>query len=183
MNYKNTIILSILFVGLISITSCKKDDPVIPNEEEVITTVTYTLTPVGDGDPVILQFRDVDGDGGMDPVYTTDKLAANTSYSGSIELLNETESPAEDVTEEVEEESDEHQFFFIFEGADADVAYNDEDANGNPIGLSSTLTTGDASTGILTLVLRHQPNKPNDGTLSDAGGETDLEVSFDCIIE
>ena len=30
----------------------------------------------------------------------------------------------------------------------------------------------------LTITLKHEPTKPNDGTLASAGGETDIEVSF-----
>lgn len=183
MNIKNISILSFLFIGLISVTSCKKEDPIIPNEEELITTLTYTLTPVAGGDPVVLKFRDLDGDGGDAPVHTTGTLSANTSYNGSIELLNETVSPVDDITQEVNDESDQHQFFFEFDSADAQVDYADEDANGNPVGLSTSLTTGDASSGTLTIVLRHQPNKPNDGTLADAGGETDIQITFDFVIE
>ena len=45
MKLKNLLILSI--IGFVSFSSCKKDDPVtpvIPNEQEVITTLNYTLT-------------------------------------------------------------------------------------------------------------------------------------------
>ena len=45
-------------------------------------------------------------------VTVSGPLAANTVYNGTMEILNELESPAEDVTEEIEEEADEHQFFF-----------------------------------------------------------------------
>lgn len=183
MNFKNTIIVSTLLVGLTLFTSCKKEDPVIPNEEEVITTLTYTLTPVSGGDPVILQFRDLDGDGGNAPVYTTDALAANTTYSGTLELLNETVNPVDNTTDEIREESDQHQFFFLADGPNIQVNYDDVDANGNPVGLESTAITGAASTGTFTVILRHQPNKPNDGTLDDAGGETDIQVTFDVTIQ
>ena len=43
------------------------------------------------------------------------------------------------------------------------------------------LSTGEASSGTLTLTLRHEPNKPNSG-LADAGGETDIEVTFDVAV-
>ncbi len=45
-----------------------------------------------------------------------------------------------------------------------------------------TLTTGVAGTGTLTFTLRHEPTKPNTG-LSDAGGETDITVTFDVTIQ
>ena len=99
-------------MSMLLFTGCKKDDPVIPNEEEVITTLNYTLIPSDGGTPVVLSFQDLDGDGGDPPVITGGTLAMNTTYNGSLELLNETETPPGDITEEVEEEADEHQFFF-----------------------------------------------------------------------
>jgi len=60
--------------------------------------MTVTLTAAGE-DTVILTTKDLDGeDGPGAPVLTiSGPLAANTMYSGSIGILNETEDPAEDV--------------------------------------------------------------------------------------
>ncbi|MBF4984188.1 type 1 periplasmic binding fold superfamily protein, partial [Nonlabens mediterrranea] len=63
------------------------------------------------------------------------------------------------------------------------IAKVDTDANGNPLGLDTTFTTGAAGTGTLTIVLRHEPLKPNDGTLLNAGGETDVQVEFDLDVQ
>mgnify|MGYP000558587670 CR=1 FL=1 len=94
--------MALLFVT----ASCDKDDALEPvNEEEVITTLTVTLTPAS-GTAIVLKSFDDDGDGPNSPVLTVSgSLAANTDYSGAIELLNELESPAEDITEEVNEET------------------------------------------------------------------------------
>jgi len=110
---KNTtmkIIKLLLALGVFSmlfITSCEKDepeDPIIPNEEEVITTLNFTLTPDGGGTPVVLSFQDLDGDGGNAPTISEGTLDNNTIYNGSLELLNELEDPAEDITLEGAEE-------------------------------------------------------------------------------
>jgi len=168
-------------------TGCDKDDPDIPDEEEVITTLNYTLTPAGSGTAVTLSFKDLDGDGGDAPVITGGTLAANQTYTGSLELLNEAESPAERVTEEIEEEDHHHQFFFQSDIADLTVAYKDEDDEGNPLGLSSELTTGEAASGSITVILRHEPDKSatgvKDGDITNAGGETDIEVTFPIDVE
>lgn len=173
----------ILVVFVFTAISCNSDDnnPVAIDEEEVITTMNITLTAATGN--VTLQSRDIDGDGPDAPVITVGNLSANTTYSGTIELLNETETPAEDITEEVEEEDDEHQFFFTVNGAVTEVTYDDQDGNGNPVGLEFTLNTGDAGNGTLQVTLRHQPKKPNDGTLSDAGGDTDIAQTFTLVIE
>jgi hypothetical protein len=168
--------------------SCEKDSPDIPNEEELITTLTYTLTPAGGGAPIVFSFQDLDGDGGNTPIITTGTLAANTTYTGVLELLNEAESPAESISEEVEEEAEEHQFFFAASSAlNATVAYGDVDGNGKPLGLQTTVVTGDVSTGTLTITLRHEPDKSaagvSGGDLTNAGGETDIEVTFDVTVQ
>ena len=66
-------------------------------------------------------------------------------------------------------------------------AYADQDNNGNPIGLSFELTTGDAGNESYTITLRHEPDKTasgvSGGDITNAGGETDIEVVFDITVE
>src|SRR6187399_2099645 len=93
-----------LFISVILI-SCK-DDPQPTNQEEVITTLIVDLSPDGGGEPLELKFYDEDGDGSIDPIITPHllELEAGKSYTAEITLLNETVSPTEDITEEIEEE-------------------------------------------------------------------------------
>lgn len=177
-----------LLYGFIALAlfACKDDDeepvvPVIVNEEEVITTVRYTLTPSTGGTAKVFQFQDLDGDGGDDPIITGDTLDLNVTYNGSIEFLNEIESPAEDITEEVLAEGDEHQVFYQVTSGDFVITYTDQDGDGNPIGLTTTFESKTMS-GDLTVVLRHEPSKTasgvSTGDITNAGGETDVEVVF-----
>jgi len=177
--------LSLLMIALITvcISGCKDDpDPIIPNEEEVITTLKYTLSPAGGGDDIVLSYTDLDGDGPDAPVIVGGTLSSQTSYAGELELLNEAEDPAEDITLEIQEEDEDHQFFFESSITDLTVAYGDVDSNNNPVGLTSTLSTGAASTGTLSITLKHEPTKDGagvaDGDITNAGGETDISVSF-----
>lgn len=184
------LILAIVFTG------CSDDDPPAPvNEEEVITTMTITLTPSSGAD-IILKTVDMDGEGGNDPIITVDgvetsqvTLATGTTYTGSIELLNETEDPAEDITEEVaDEEADEHQFFYVIgSGLDVTTVYTDQDGDGKPVGVEFTLTANSVSSGDLTFILRHEPNKSAsgvaDGDITNADGETDIEETFSISVE
>lgn len=168
----------------IAMVSCSDDDtPEVINEEEVISTVILTLTPES-GEDVILMTQDLDGDGPDAPVITiSGSFAENTQYEGAVRFLNETETPAEEITDEVLEEADEHQVFYTTtDGLNIQTDYLDFDDNDNPLGLLITLTTGAASQGSLTVTLRHEPVKPNDG-LDSAGGETDITTSFDVTIE
>ena len=170
--------------GLV-LTSCSDDDPEPVNEEEVITTMTITLVPQGGGTAVQLQSRDLDGDGPEPPVITVSgNFSARTIYNGSIVLLNETETPPENITLEVEEEGDKHQFFYtIGASLSAQAEHLNVDGNGNPLGTEFIFAAGDESTGDLSFTLRHDLKKPNDGTLADAGGETDIAQTFPVGIE
>lgn len=178
-----TILVSLLF-------SCEKDkpvDPIIPNEGEVITTLTYTLVPDGGGDTAVFTFQDLDGDGGNPPIITGATLQANTTYTGTLQLLNQLASPTEDINEEILEEADEHQFFFQTTLDGLNISYADSDEDGNPVGLSTVLTTTSSGSGMLTIILRHEPDKGAEGVasgnLANAGGETDIEVIFDVEIQ
>ena len=174
--------LTISIFAIALFASCSDDDVPEPvNEEEVITTLTVTLDS-GSGS-VVMQYQDLDGDGpDAGTVTVSGPLSANTSYDGSIVLLNETEDPAENVTEEIEEEDLDHQFFYtVGSGLDVTTEYTSFDSAGNELGLTFLLNTAGASSGGLTFTLRHEPNKPNTG-LADAGGETDIEVTFDVAV-
>ena len=175
--YQLYIIAALIF------TSCSNDDetPTIVNEEEVITTLIAVFTPTtGGGGAITFQSQDLDGDGPNAPVITASgDLAANATYNLVVTMLNETENPSDNITLEVEEEADEHQMFYLpGSGLNLSLVYSNFDSDGNPLGTRMEATTGDAGTGNLLVVLRHEPKKPNDGTLVDAGGETDISVSF-----
>ena len=178
-------ILTLAFITIL-FSACSNDDDATPapvNEEEVITTLTATLVPVGAGATITLRSQDLDGDGPGAPVVTiSGDLAANTTYNGTIVLLNETEDPAENITTEVAQEDDEHQFFFTTTNDIATITYADLDGNGNPVGIAFTATTTVPTTGNLTITLRHEPNKSatgvSEGDITNAGGETDIQVTF-----
>lgn len=181
-------LLAIIFIAIITLNSCSKDDNPTPvNEEEVITTLEVKL--VNGNSTITLLSKDTDGDGPNAPVVTVSgNLLANTEYTGTIKLLNETETPSEDITLEVQKEADEHQFFYVATNNIATFSYNDKDNNNNPIGLKFKMTTTDvAKTGKVTFTLRHEPNKSatgvSGGDITNAGGETDIEVSFDVEVE
>jgi len=172
----------VLSLAILSFTACEKEEPGVNNGEELITTLNYELTATDNSETVTLTFKDLDGDGGNEPVITGGTLSANKTYNGAIELLNESESPVEDITEEVKEEDDEHQFFLSSDLSDISISYTDTDDNGNPVGLTTQVTTGAVSSGTMTIILRHQPDKSatgvSTGDISNAGGETDIEVTF-----
>lgn len=190
-----------LLAGLVVLNGCQ-DDPEPENIPELITKVRLRFTPVGGGTEVVVTASDPDLDGPRDlEVDGPIALARNTQYTLSIELLNELFGPNEegyDVGEEVEEEADEHQFFFrwtagVFSsptgtgnildapgGVAGAVNYLDEDANGRPLGLRTSWTTiNEASQGAKSfrVVLMHQPGIKS-ATSTNLDGEDDVDITF-----
>ncbi len=183
---KDLKILALAITTVFIFSSCSKDDDPIPvNEEELITTVRVTL--IGGGQTITMTSTDLDGDGPSAPtVVVSGNLTASTTYSGTVEFLNELENPAEDITAEVEEEGVDHQVFYQLAAGLGTITYSDLDANGNPIGLDFSYATGNAGLGNLTVTLRHLPNKSaagvSTGNITNAGGATDAEVVFPFVI-
>ncbi len=168
------------------------------DEEEVINEIILTFTPAGGGDAITARWFDEDGEGVANPTVEDINLAANTEYQMSITLTNTLGMEDEDVTAEIAMEDDEHMFFFefttdIFSNPAGDgnvdsrsdaLNYNDQDDNGNPVGLSTQWTTGDATStaGTFRVVLKHQPGMKTDTSDATVGG-TDVDIDFNLSIE
>lgn len=190
---------ALLLTAILLITSCVDDDvPPEENEEETITNVTLTFTPSGGGGaPIIATWIDADGEGAGNPVLTPITLAANTTYTLTIDLINAIDpDDPESITDEVREEADEHMLFFgwtdglfsdptgdgnLGAGNRADVVnYQDDDdpeGSGLPLGLETTWTTGAAATGTFRVVLKHQPDIKS--ATSDATvGISDVDITW-----
>ncbi len=190
------LITGILISSMALLSGCEDDDPKKEDTPELITEATLTFTPTGGGTTVTDTATDPDGEGVQD--LTVDgpiNLVTNKAYTLTIELINGLADPSEeeyDITAEVEEEGDEHMFFFgwtnnVFSNptgngnidtrADA-VNYNDEDENGLPLGLSTSWTTAAATaSGTFRVILKHQPDLKS-ATSSSNTGESDIDLTF-----
>ena len=175
------------------------------NENEVITTVTLGFAPEGGGDAVTAAFNDPDGDGGDAPTVDPVALTDGVTYTLTVTFENRLEDPPEDITEEVADESDEHQIFYTGSAVDGPASaqpeaplthsYADEDASGLPIGLENTIVAA-AGTGELTVTLRHLPPVNDEAVKVEdlaqqvsaegfgaLGGSTDAQVDFMVTVE
>ncbi len=177
----NYILGLVLVFSLFS--ACKKDDdnaanPNPTNEEELITTLRIYLTDSAQISlPAWYDYKDLDGDGGMDPVSDTIRLEAGKTYYANIILLDESKNPADSISNEILEEANDH--LFVFEPHDAffSVEITDRDTNSTalPIGLQSKWRTFQGGETHLHISLKHQPGiKTGDPDI----GETDLEAKF-----
>jgi hypothetical protein len=182
---------SLLAMALTAIvfSGCKKkEDPPPVNQGELITTVRLTFTAQGSNIPTTYVFRDLDGDGSAPPT-TKDQimLDKNTTYEMSIELLDESKNPVEDITEEIEEEKEEHLFVYTPSPANIMIVnITDRDANNLPVGLKAEVTAGTnaISNGSLKVQLRHQPPVNNQPTKngSPTPGSDDVNIDFNVMI-
>ena len=171
------------------IVSCSDDDTVLEIPEETITDVEVFLESESINATLAFQDEDAIGLGGSGEFLSDGVLLANTTYMGSFAITNGLDDD-EDVTEEILELDNEHQFFFeASEGLNIDsVTYEDIDDNGYPVGLQFELTTGEVSTGIFRITLRHEPNKSAEGVsdgdiTNEDAGSTDFALEFPIVIE
>lgn len=160
--------------------SCdKKEDPE-PDENELITTIKLVLTS-GTQTKTFL-WKDLDGDGGKAPVITGDTLSKKTTYSYALTFLDESKTPAEDVTAEIREKANEHLVVFTPNPSNLlTVTITDKDSKNLPLGLAGTIATIDSTkNGVLKIRLRHQPGS-KDG--SAVPGSDDANIDFPIFIK
>jgi hypothetical protein len=185
-------------------TACKKDkkedpapqQPAPPaNEAELITTMKITLRDTINNTSVTYVFSDLDGAGGNPATFGNSgadsiiNITANHVYEATILLLDQTKTPVDTISNEVEEEGADHMFFFnsiaptgttsytVNLSGGTTIKYLDSDANNRGIGLETLWTANPTSSVIepLKIELKHQPGIKN-GTY--APGETDIQVGF-----
>lgn len=180
----------LIFIVIGLFISCKKDKdqvatPIPPaNEEEIITTFKLIFTDsAGTSPAVTAQFRDPDGTGGNPFLqFDTIKLSANKTYMATALILDETKSPTDTVSAEIEEEANDHLFFYTPTGMNTVITILDQDTHNPPLplGIQTKWKTTTAGSGMVQIVLRHQPGV-KDGTYTP--GETDIDLSFQIKIE
>lgn len=197
---------AIYFMGVLTfhflLSACSELDPVKEDTPELISRVTLTFTPMNTSVPIVeVTATDPDGEGVKNIVADGPiNLSNATTYVLSIQLINGLAIPGTkgyDLTEEVAEEGDEHQFFFSWSDpiVFADPTGNGNidqhgdpvnysggpsavDVNGRPLGIFTTWTTSTGtSAGNFRVVLKHQPGIKSE-TSDVTVGETDLDLTF-----
>jgi|UniRef100_UPI004047589D hypothetical protein len=191
--------VSLYFLALLAFgfASCESEDPEKENEGEVITDVTLKFQELNGSNALvgeILSFKASDPQGievGKTPTVQSISLTKGKNYQMTIEVTNSIEG--EDITQEILEEAEEHQFFFlgqVFDSSFFSIQY--ADAGGIALGVKTNVTVS-ASTGTnnssMRVVLRHDLDKnfpgvsnPNFANFVQAGGETDLDITFPVIL-
>lgn len=173
-------LLAFFVTGSILLTSCSDDDSPEPiNEEELITRVVLDITETGTTNTQTVTWNE--GDSNPNVV-----LEASKSYDVEISFFDAS-NPAdiEDITVEVIEEADEHFVFFdntstiTINNASDDI----EDSDGVKIGVKTVWTAPAGTTaGVVRAFLIHEPTTKTGDTRSDFGGETDVQVDFNVVV-
>jgi hypothetical protein len=172
-------VLGLLALG---VSACGDSTTGPGGEQELITRVTLTLVPTGGGATLTAYIDDPDGLGPLPPsaqVGSLDMVAGGT-YTGTILFENRLVTPPEDITEEVEEEAEEHGIIYTVGGTTGTtVTINDTDADGKFLGLDYTVTAGATpGAGTLRVVLCHYDDAPKPMTASSCAGDTDIDLTF-----
>jgi hypothetical protein len=189
--------LYLLAVLAFGFASCESEDPEKENDGEVITDVTLKFQELNASNALVgsvLTFKASDPQGievGKTPTVQSISLTKGKKYQMTIEVTNEIEK--EDITKEILEEAAEHQFFFLGPVFDSNIfSIQYADAGGIALGLKNTVTVS-SSTGTnnssMRIVLRHDLNKsfagannPTFANFAQAGGESDLDITFPVIL-
>lgn len=171
-----------LLACVVVISSCKKESqPAEENDNELITTVQLDFVNRQSGERSTFDWEDGDGPGGELPVIDSVILEDNAAYDVQISFWNKSVTPAENITEEVKAESENHRVYYEpTQASGITINGYDNDINGVPLGVSSVWTTGDQALGNVIIVLRHYPNgqKAADDAIDNSKSSTDAGAIF-----
>jgi len=183
-NQRHIALLSLLISAALFTVSCKDEEVDAEEENELITTVKLNFT--SGGITQSFKYSDPDGDGGKAPTVDAITLKPNTTYTLTIEVLDESKMPVGNITDEIKKESDEHLFVYTpTPNSLLTYVYGDKDSNNFGIGITGSTKTNTAGTGKLKVQLRHQP--PINGKASKDGtptpGSDDINIDFNVTVQ
>ncbi|HEY0271622.1 MAG TPA: hypothetical protein VGC22_00500 [Chitinophaga sp.] len=174
----------LLLGAAVLLHACNKDEkavaPPVPGNEFLTTVKVRAVNTQDPTDVQVASWTDETlianpPDSINTPVLN---LKANATYTAEVLFLDETKTPAGDVTEEIKERQNYHLVCFTTtSGLNLTVKRTDLDTNvpALEVGLEDQFTTGAAGTGSLNVQLRHQPNAKNG---SCDPGSTDADVTY-----
>ena len=180
---------ALALVAALSLTACDSGQPDDDGagEEELITQVTLSLSPSDGGAAQTIQ-ANFDADGN-NPTFSpsTLTLRPGVSYDGSIQLRDTFND--EDITEEIEEEAEEHLFRYTLSPSsagtvritDTESDYSSENENGGDfaVGLAFEVDVAPnaSGTGMMEALLYHFDDAPKTSSTATSD-EIDVEVEF-----
>ena len=183
--------VALALLGSLSLTACDSGEPDGggAGEAELITPVAITLTNADDAsDSVTITASDPDGDGaGLTFSPSSITLRPGATYNGTIDLRDTINN--ESITEEIEEEAEEHLFRYAFAPAsggtitltDSESDYGSADENGGDFAVGLTfraaVASGASGSGTMSAVLYHFDDAPKTSSTATSD-EIDIDIAF-----
>lgn len=165
---------------LFTLAACGDSATAPGGESEVISRVTLTLTPTT-GAALTAYVDDPDGNGPQSPAAQvgTLALARGVTYTGTVKFENRLVNPPEDITTEVQAESNEHRVFYTVTGTGVTVTTTDTDTQGRPLGVRFTKAVAQSATGgTMRVVLCHYDDSTKSAAATTCTGDTDIDLTF-----
>lgn len=163
----------LLLSTVLFFNACKKDDPILEDENELIHQVRIEFI-----------------DSTSENTYTwntsssdTILLKANQKYAVKVSFFTLSKEQKDiDITNEIRDENYAHQVFYTSTPSDLlSVTYEDKDNNNLPLGIETTFTTSSSvQDGKLRILLKHY-SSAKDG--KPTSGSTDVDVNFNVKIQ
>jgi hypothetical protein len=156
--------------------------------EEMITRVSLEFIDTQDHSEIFVWSDPQDG---TDPQIDTITLE-NMEYSVFVSFWNDLSNPAENITEEVLAESEEHQIFFLGDietiyamndSALLEQEYADQDGMGLPVGVENFIRVLQSGEGTVQIGLRHMPKEDDIGTKAAFSSTDSLPGSWDVFVD
>lgn len=177
---RNAVLFSIM---LLLITSCG-DEEAVPENEEALTQMKLVFSDPDSGDIITeASYLDEDGPGENQGTFEVPDLVPGRRYRVSIEIIDALRNN-KDVSAHINTNGTQYQFFFNQSTpAFSSIAYADEDAEGNPIGLAfEVVASGSTGTGFMRVTLVKDLDKSTAGITfnnrANSGGEIRIQINF-----
>lgn len=192
MKYAYSLLFSLSI--LLAISCGKEAAPEIDLLDEPVTTLNLTFKPVDSGESVVIfSFEDLGNASGSPASISSEPLTRNTAYEVTAAIVSRGRSAGsfKILTGTIERAGTDYQLFMDIspDNVFQNIAYNDMDSQGNPIGIQTTILTSERfTTGSLKVTLIQNPDKSVSYTIGDSvptttGATTELEAVFDVIIQ
>jgi hypothetical protein len=180
---RTSVYLIILSLTTILLHSCKPDGEKDDEGNELITSVFMHFTDSAN-QTTTFKWRQPGGPGAR-ITRDTILLDSGCTYLVRVEIWDESQTPAVDVTPDIRRTQNEHRFVYTSTTEAINIVVNDFDTNNPPmeVGLDITVSTFGSGprSGMLKAVLRHY-SKRSPKTAGPMAGSTDIDVEFPIVI-
>jgi hypothetical protein len=187
---KKLILATVILSAMTIFSSCDKHDEHDHDDDhnhgnELITTIRFVFTDTTSGSVDTFSWKQPKGPG--TPItLDTIRLTSGTSYAVRVEVLDESKSPAQNISNEIAQKAKEHRFVYTVSSNRIQLQITDFDTHNPPLELGLKLqanvgVSGD-STATWRAVLKHYSTAVPK-TQGPAAGSTDIDVLFPVLIQ